>query len=262
MKKELKTWLGSNDRDYAKGVELFTGLKIDVKKNAFFTTDEPTEMHSNMLFQQLANYDRVYNKVEKVIELPNTKVGSNASATLKEALSEAAGIAKMAESGRVRIEKENRIKYEDLIPEHKAMFDENGKMYGEIKSLHAKLKALPEDASNDEERKSVLDEMLAKQKVIRTNWDALDAAYPADGSKPETKDAVQPTEPTGAITKAEIEQITNDVIREKSKDMRIDANINYLRRNQKDAKKAAKVQERIDELTAWGVDYESRIGKN
>ncbi|MFA6400893.1 MAG: hypothetical protein WCX31_04600 [Salinivirgaceae bacterium] len=254
---KLKSWLQSPERDYNAGVTLFKELKVNPKKEGFFNTEEPEAIHRNMLYSLLANYHRVYNQDEKQ---PEKEEASNkkqsTSKNLQEVKEKLGEVEKEIATGRVVIDKNPRVKYEDLSDELKKAYDENGENYSKVKTLHAKIKAVPADVTNDEERKELLNEMLSIQENIKANWKLIDDW--AAGLPPVT--GVQPTKPSGALTKAEIDATTDLVIQAQSKDLRIKANVAYLRRFSKDENKAKEVELRISELKAWEVNYEESIG--
>ena len=261
---KLKSWLKNKDRDYQEGVELFKELKVNAKKEKFFNTDEPQAIHKNMLFAKLANFDRVYNQIadEKKQTLKAVKEEkakrANPSKNLAEVREQIEVVNKEIENGRVVIDKGLKVKYDDMPKELQTAYDKNGELYSEVKSLHAKMKAVPADAKNDSERKEYANLVLDKFATIKDNWVKID-----DWAK--GKPAPEPTQPieaSGKYTKAEIEAITDPVIQAQSKDKRIEANLAYIRRSADDETKKEKVDERIAELKAWDIDYEKRIGKN
>jgi len=258
MNQKLKDWLASKDRNYNQGLKLFVDLKVNPKKEKFFNTEEPTSLQKNILFSLLLNWDRVYNQPKKE-KTPEQPAVVNASKNLKEVQNQIEVVEKEISNGRVVIEKNPKVKYEDLPGDLKAAFDFNTENYPVIAGKHAKIRALGTDVKFDEERKTLINEVLETQKVIKENWAKIDAW--AEGGEVDGELA-QPTKASGAFTKEQIEAIKDPAIQALSKEMRIDANLKYIRTNLGVEKKNEETQKRIAELTAWGINYEERIGTN
>jgi tellurite resistance-related uncharacterized protein len=251
---KVKEWLKSEKKDYHEGVQLYKEAKVNPKKEKFFNVEEPEQIHRNMLFSELVNWDRVYNKEKTKTEKKATEK-QNPSKNLSESRQKLDEINKDIANGRMVIDKNPVVKYTEL-PEHlQEAYDENGKLYSEVKSLHAKLKSIPTDNKHDAGREKLITEAVEKHKTIRANWKLIDEWA--------TKQpAPQPINPSGAFTRYEIEQIKDPAVKAVSKEKRIEANISYIRRYREDATKQKEVEKRITELEAWEIDYEKHIGTN
>lgn len=268
----VKEWLQTEpaERDYKQGVALFKSLKIDKKKNDFFDIDEPTMLHKNQLLAALVRYNRIHNqKTEAKEKAADDKKQEQEnkitpSANLTVIRDQVKTVLKDIENGQVVYSKKGLVKPIEQFPEElQELYKSNQDNVVVIRSKHEKIKLLSADAKADEERKTLINEILELQKGIKENWVKLDAHQHGsnDGGNGGTE-FTQPEKASGAFTKEEIEQITDDVMRAKCKDMRIEADLAYVRRNADNEKKKAEVEKRIAELVAWEVDYESRIGTN
>ena len=255
MKQELKIWLQSPNKNYKEGLKLFLGLKINPKKNAFFQNPNPQILHRGLLLAELSRYNRIYNKAPLKEEVSKK---AKPSKQIKKISAKLEIINKEIETGRVIIDKNPHVSYDILPDELKKSYDENGKNYSEIKSLHAQLKSFPDDTDFDAKRRVLLNEIVTIQSDIRKNWDKIDKW--ASGQP--IVDDNQPTIPSGKLSLNQINQIANPAIKALSKKLRIDANINYIRRYSKDISKEKELKIRIAELNEWEIDYEKRIRTN
>lgn len=269
-KQTLVEWLSDENRDYQTGLDIFIDKKVDPKKNKYFETDTPEAIHKNMLFGALSKYQRVYGQIEKEKEQKAAEAkeaSKNAikpSKNLAESRNTLENIEKEIANGRVVIDKGNKVDYNSLPDDLKSAYDENGLMYPIVGALHAKMKALPADVKYDADRKAIINEALEIQANIKANWAKIDAfnSNPKGDDEGDEKGEENPAKPTGKLTKAEIDAITDPVFQALSKEKRIDANVAYLRRYMNDEKKAEEVKLRKSELTEWEVNYEEILGTN
>ncbi len=258
MNQKLKDWLASKDRNYNQGFKLFVDLKVNPKKEKFFTTEEPTSLQKNILFSLLLNWDRIYNQPKKE-KTPEQPAVVNASKNLDEVKNKMEVVEKEISNGRAIIEKNPKVKYEDLPDDLKSAFDFNTENYPIIAGKHAKIRALGTDVKFDPDRKTLMNEVLDTQKVIKENWAKIDAWVMGEGKEPEAK---TPIEPSGKYTLEEIEAMEDPTVKALSKEKRIDANLKYIRTESGKENKKEQVEKRIAELTTWGINYEERIGAN
>jgi len=119
---------------------------------------------------------------------------------------------------------------------------------------------LPKDASHNAERKQLAQEIVALKKTITASWEEIDSWWENRGETNKT----EIVKPSGKMTKAEIETISDPEVKALSKRMRIEANMKYLVRNHGStvAKTMKQVEERKQELDQWGVDYAETLAKN
>ena len=271
---KLKAWLSAkpSERNYQEGVELFKTLKVDKKKNDFFSTDEPQAIHKSMLFGALLRFNRIHGQkesakteaAEQKKEAEKNKI--NPSKNLPEIREQLKVVGSEITQGQTVIDKGLKVSKEELPEDLQEAYQFNQDNYPVIRSKFEKMKLIGADAKHDLERKGLMNEILDLQKQIKANWVKLDAYQNnPEGDHNESgsgDEFTQPTKASGTYTKEEIEQITDAVVQAQSKEKRVEANLNYLRRNMTDDKKKEEVDKRIEELKAWEIDYEARIGNN
>lgn len=242
-KGKLAAWL-SGGKDYQEGVSIFIGLNINKTMNQFFTTANPDKVRINMLGQWLERYARVHNirpaiAMQKITPKPAI-VQAQPGKVVKPALPVKAQET-TAVIQRPRIDKNPHVQYDKLPPHLQVLFDENGKLNNELRTYHAELKAIADDASKQGRREYLAKSAVAHGDQIRENWDTIDAWW-AENQKP--------ADP--------IEQAKKEAIETEN---RIKANLNYIRRFYGKEKQKNEVGKRMQELDKMGVDYQKLIGK-
>jgi hypothetical protein len=234
----LADWLAHKEKDYKKGVEIYTALGIDITKVKYFNSPEPGRMHMSILVRELDNYARKKNIKPKVFEARKMVVVTVGKTAAPKEGKDSKPLAKE----RPRIDGNPYVRREELPVNLQLLFDRNGKLTGEMKTYHAELKACG-DGDDMKERRAELARMLVDaQTETRKNWDTIDEWWNARKDKtPEELAAEQAIE----------------------KQNRITANLNYIRRYQTSKKPAqiAELEKRKAELDAWGVSYEKLIAK-
>jgi hypothetical protein len=132
------------------------------------------------------------------------------------------------------VDKNPVVRYEDLPEALQILFDQNGKMYSEMKAFHAELKLIKDNEQQKPRRAILAEEILKMEKTIRENWDVIDAWWKkhleADPLKMAAEEAL-------------------------AKDRRIKANLAYIRRFLGKAKAKEEVEQRMSELDKWNIVY-------
>lgn len=227
---ELQQWLYDKGRDYHKGLAIFKKLAIKPEQNGFFDTNKPSGIQINMLRKHLFNYARIHNiKPQKIVRVkPSTK---QASKIVKQ--NHVPG-----KIVRPSIDKNPHVNYDELPDQLKDLYNENGRLMNQLKSIHARMKTLGTDKSLDAKRKEMADKIVETDAQVRQNWQIIDDHF---NGKPVDKQT-----DIGEFTDLE-------------KDRRIKANKNYIRRYHADDKKQDEVKKRMAELDQWGESYEKLI---
>lgn len=271
----LASWLYCRSRDYHEGLTLLQELKIDPEDTAFFEVSAPDRIHHSLLWRKLSDYARIHNirpiangvtKVPANHQLQNKEVaGPNHFPQQNYLLASAASnfsppplpfspssgerrLVSGAEPSRTtplpsqkpHIDKNPTVRYEDLPANLQVLFDENGRLAREMKSLHAELKLLKDLPDGKEKRAELARELVSRQKQSRANWNAIDTWWATHKSEED------------AVAVAAREAL--------AKDRRIKANLNYIRRYYGKDKFMPEVKRRMDELDKWEVSYEKLIG--
>lgn len=234
----LADWLARKEKDYLKGVEIFTLLEIDIAKVKYFKTTKPGRIHLSILTRELENYARkkgirplIYYPKKIVVPVVYKQPGKPVAKKVKAPAME-----------RPRIDGNPFVRREELPVNLQVLFDLNGKLNGEMKTYHAELKACGEGDETKERRAELAKMLVDNEAEIRKNWDAIDTWWNDRKNKtPEELAAEQAIE----------------------KQKRINSNLNYLRRYHGSKKPAqiAELEKRKTELDAWGVSYEKLIAK-
>jgi hypothetical protein len=235
---QLAQWLGNNARTYQDGVRLFTDLNIDVKQLGFFAAKDPGKVHMSILFRKLENYARVNG-----IKSQATKTQEK-----KQELPVKPGKAPRIEKPdkpvieRPRIDTNPTVKKEDLPEDLQLLFDQNGMMNNQTKTLHAELKVAAKNNAGTERIKTLANQIVHFKNQMRENWQKIDAWWNKKNGKTPEQIAAE------------------DAIRKKN---RIVANLNYIRRynNTTKASQQEELAKRKLELDQWEVSYEELVAK-
>lgn len=238
---QLANWLFENGRNYQAGVDIFIKLEVDPDKNAYFTDKNPDQFKRNLLRRLLINFARINNvKPQKFVKVVSKAPGlqqklkpSTASAPVVPVQSN------LPASNKPKVIKNPHVDYSQLPPELQTLFDNNAKLYNNVKSLHVALKGLKDADDQIEKRADLCTQIIDLQAQIRTNWRTIDDWWV-------NKDKQQNTPKVPLMTDLE-------------KDRRIKANKNYIRRYHGDKSKQAEVKKRMQELDNWGESYEKLI---
>jgi hypothetical protein len=234
----LADWLAKKEKEYKKGVEIYTSLGIDIAKVKYFNSAAAGRMHMGILVRELDNYARKNSIKPKIYEAKKS-VFIN---TVNPATANETKHHKTTGIERPRIDRNPFVRREELPVNLQVLFDLNGKLTGEMKTFHAELKACG-DGDDMQQRRAELAKMLVDaQNETRKNWDTIDTWWnDRKGKTPEELAAEQAIE----------------------KQNRITANLNYIRRYMLSKKPAqiAELEKRKTELDTWGVSYEKLIAK-
>lgn len=250
---KLAIWLGSRKKDYTEGVEIFKELGIAPEKNRFFTTPVPGTMQKNLLATELQRYARVKN-IKPISEADWKKREQETEKVFRKIITpqKPVPVDNFHAAYRPEILK-NKVDY-NLLPENlKVVYDEFKNLYERYEVKRAEIHEVPEGAEHNAKRKVLAEEIVQLKKTIRTNWDAIDTWYNATPVQ-----APQITQPSGKLTRDEIEKMEDPEIKALSKKLRIEANLRFISRNLRktDSKTLANLKIRQTELGAWGVAYE------
>ena len=236
-KKKLAAWLHSNKRNYHEGVSIMKALGISVDNPKFFDVEKATKIHESILLRQLSEYARVNQVKPEPMQVVSEKVVKPQSTKTT--------IPIIVQSGKIerpKVDKNPVVRYEDLPVNLQVLFDENGKLQGEIKTLHEKLKLLKNKADAKDQRAKLARDIIQRQRKNRANWNEIDTWW-AEQKVEQNQDPIE-------LAKQEALE----------KDKRIKANLNYIRRFHGREEKKAEVALRMKELDKWGVSYAKLIG--
>lgn len=233
----LADWMARKEKDYKKGVEIYTALGIDIAKVKYFNSPKPGRMHLGILVRELENYARKNGIKPRIFEAKKTGfTGGKTGAQKGEKKSKKPG------KERIRIDGNPHVRREELPVNLQVLFDLNGKLNGEMKTYHAELKACGEGDETKERRAELAKMLVDAETEIRKNWDTIDTWWnDRKGKTPEEQAAEQAIE----------------------KQNRITADLNYIRRYlfSKKPAQVAELEKRKAELDTWGVSYEKIIAK-
>lgn len=240
----LAHWLGTKEKDYTEGVQIFIDLNIDVDKIPFLSVKEPDKLRVNILLRQLGNYARIHKiKPQKIIPA----VTDSSATGGKKNRDTGTGRSNTQRSGssrkeRVKIDTNPSVKFEDLPANLKVKFTTNGDLSNQNKTIHAELKLIKDDPDKKERRAELANLLVNNTKTIKKNWEEIDAWW-------NEKQNLSPEE-----------QAVQEALQKQN---RIRSNLNYIRRNQgtKKEKQQQQLIIRKKELDSWGVNYEELIKK-
>jgi glutathione peroxidase-family protein len=299
-KTRLAVWLAGKKKNYREGVAIYKELAVNPDRNNFFSTPIPGKMHENMLNSDLRRYARIRNispikasevkkrvRIEKAAFERITKKQKQKQQPLPELKPELKPDQEQVpkqekepeqgkvqepeqkqeprpdtaiEATRVRILKNPKVNYDELPVNLQKVYDRLEGLYREYDDKRVRMIELPKDASHNAERKQLAQEIVALKKTITASWEEIDSWWENRGETNKT----EIVKPSGKMTKAEIETISDPEVKALSKRMRIEANMKYLVRNHGStvAKTMKQVEERKQELDQWGVDYAETLAKN
>lgn len=240
---ELADYMATGMKDYAVGLRIFKNLAVDSDSNIFLSTTTPGKIHINMLRNKLLYHARVYD-IKPQLYIKPTSTASRSVGGGKAAKMNISEPEKATGGTRVIVDANPVVRFEELP----ALFQEKYRTAGELsnqnKTLHAELKLLIHDDSKKEKRSELTNQMLENKKAIRSCWDAIDEWWKENKDK--------------TVEQRLVDQAGKDAI---DKQKRIKANKTYIQRNYGTGKKPEELQNRMDELTAWGIDYTEDIEK-
>jgi hypothetical protein len=176
---KLASWLYHAERDYPEGLELCMMLGIDRVSEPFFRVTSPTKLHHSLLFRALAGYARRMDIKPWPMPVPvkSVSVSNFASNSNSGSVPDSGHLSASLPAGsieRPKIDRNPVVRYEELPVNLQVLFDENGRLHSEMKSLHARLKTLKEQPSERQQRALIARELVSWQSKSRSNWDQID----------------------------------------------------------------------------------------
>jgi hypothetical protein len=240
----LAGWLAGKSKNYTLGVQIFIDLNIDSGKIDFFNSGSG-KIHQNILTRLLENYARVH-QIRPRIFIEKAPVHVKPPRLKSQEMPKAVKIQSGMKIERPLIDSNPSVKFDELPGELQQLFRQNSSFTSEIKTFHAELKTIQDDPGKEDRRKELAQGIVERQKTTRANWDAIDRWWKnRDTEKKESKTPEQ----------LAAEQAL-------SKDKRIKANLNYIRRykNTTKWKQKQELALRMEELNNWNVNYEELLG--
>jgi hypothetical protein len=254
---ELANYMTTGMKDYPEGLKIFKNLGVEPESNTFLTTKTPGKIHINMLRNKLLHFARVYDIKARVAPprlSPKGEGGRNAKIKVTDFKNELLPKLKpereavegrsVSKAERVIVDANPVVRFEELPVLYQDKFRTAGELSNQNKSLHASLKLLIDDDSKKEKRAELSGQIIDNKKVIRQCYDEIDEWWKENKDK--------------TVEQRLVDQAGKDAI---DKQKRIKANKTYIQRNYGTGKKPEELQNRMDELTAWGIDYTEDIEK-
>lgn len=247
---ELADYMATGMKDYAVGLRIFKNLAVDSDSNAFLSTKTPGKIHINMLRNKLLYHARVYDIRPQLYVKPTStasgSVGGGKTAKINISAPENTLSQGKAPAGgsRVIVDANPVVRFEELPALYQEKYRTAGELSNQNKTLHAALKLLIDDATAKEKRGELSGQIIENKKVIRQCYDDIDEWWKENKDK--------------TVEQRLVDQAGKDAI---DKVKRIKANKTYIQRNYGTGKKPEELQNRMDELTAWGIDYTEDIEK-
>lgn len=197
--KEIREWFASG-KDFNEGYLLFVRFSHN-RALAMQLARKGTALQSKLEYELQKIVERTL-----IIERPVMPIGviKKAVAPVIEMkvviATEAEKIeATVLKHGKYLVMHDEKVDYESLTDEQKALYDTNRDMYKEMRSYHEKMKL----ATTDEDRKAMRDKVVELDGLIRENWKQFDASFlPAVASTGSASDEEKETDPVKAVTNA------------------------------------------------------------
>ena len=233
---EAQQWLENPKKSYKEGVRIYSQIGRDKRLLSRFKQIN-SEMMMQKLLSELTKLRDILLK-EGVQPLMSTAAAQAKSATPPPPKS----------TGRIKVDTNPTIDINLLPDAERALYEQNQELTREISVLHAKVK-LTEDR---DERKKLAQELTHKEDLRAENWQKLDDWWKNHTSGKKQKEI---TDPSGKYTKDVIEGIGDPAVKALSRELRIKANTNYIKRF-KASEKPAQIKEvaiRIREMSEWDV---------
>lgn len=234
---ELANYMATGLKDYQQGVKIFKNIGINSAENNYFSTQNPSKVHVNMLRNKLLNYARVQN-IKPLLYVPKAAKPSGLKIESRQQTAPPSG------SGKPMIDMNPVVRFEELPALLQEKFKQAGELANQNKTLHAELKQLIDDSTKQERRADLSMQLIENKKTIRTCWDAIDQWWAENKEKTKEQRIV--------------DQAGKDAI---DKQKRIKANKTYIRRNYGTGKKPEELEARMNELKNWEIDYTEDIEK-
>lgn len=239
---KLANYLATGMKDYAVGIRTMKELGLDSKSIDFLNVPKPTAIHENLLKKKLIEYARV-NKVKPALFKPVANIGK------PEDKKPAGKTASEKQPGgkRLIIDTNPFVRLEDLPEEYRQKFKAASDFKNQQKTLHAELKTLRDltDEKSKKRRAELSSQLIGTKTEEKKLWAEIDEWWKAN------KDKTKEQQIAESAAKAALD-----------KEKRIKANRTYIQRNYGNPAKKEELQNRMDELKSWGVDYAEDIAKS
>ena len=238
---KLANYMATGMKDYAEGISIMKALGTDTKTVDFLNVPKPSVLHENMLKKKLIEYARV-NKIRPAVSQPVVN-------QVKQANKKPAGKSsreKQPGNKTLVIDANPFVRIEDLPAEYRGKYRNASDLKNQQKTLHAELKALKDmtDEKSKTRRSELSKQIIGAKTEEKKLWAEIDEWWEAN------KDKTREQRIAESAAKGAIE-------REK----RIKANKTFIQRNYGNSKKTVELENRINELKSWGVDYAEDIAK-
>lgn len=244
QQEELADYMATGMKDYAVGLRIFKNLAVDSDSNAFLSTTTPGKIHINMLRNKLLYHARVYDIKPQLYSKPTSTASRSVGAASKIKITVPEHVVGTGGS-RVIVDANPVVRFEELPALYQEKYRTAGELSNQNKTLHASLKLLIDDDTKKEKRGELSGQIIDNKKVIRQCYDDIDEWWKENKEK--------------TVEQRLVDQAGKDAI---DKQKRIKANKTYIQRNYGTGKKPEELQNRMDELTAWGIDYTEDIEKS
>lgn len=178
---DLIEFLNNPAKSYMQGLMIYNVYKHTNKYDQYFgQVQDPAleDSHFIILLEQL-NY--IQQKIQS-----NSNFVPNVQNISKE-LPEIELSPVVPKKNVVRIAEDTRIDIDTLPPELFAEYQKNKENWNKIKALHAELRVLSEDSSNNDRRKSILNEINIIEQESRSIWMKIEK-WNITRSEPEIKE--------------------------------------------------------------------------
>lgn len=188
--KEINDWFAS-DKDFNEGYLLFVRFSHN-RALAMQLARKGTALQSKLEYELQKIVERTLIIERPVMPISVIKKAVAPVIEMKVVIAtEAEKIeATVLKHGKYLVMHDEKVDYESLTDEQKALHDENRAMYKEMRSYHEKIKL----STTDEDRKAARERVVELDGLIRENWKQFDASFlPAgektEGGEPEAKEA-------------------------------------------------------------------------
>lgn len=249
MKKAIE-WIDNPERDYDTGVLLYNKLgknrnikKVLERKNA------DKGMHI-----LLYNLEKTVGHKQAVKESKKDKPSGDTENAIVGAANNLINKGKEL-IGRLRVKKNPTINYDDLPDDLKKLFDENGKLESEKKTVHAKMTALSAAPENNAKRKEYSNRLIQIEASQAANWKVIDDWWNNKDKDPEKTIELSPAEKAVKAEREKQQRIENL----KSQASRRTAKLKDPQTTDADKTKAqTELDGIVKELKELGSDYNPR----
>lgn len=206
--KEFKDWLNGTDRNYKTGLALYNRCKLTTKHDAFLNVENPSRLHHNMLLSVMRKlfhvlsttngWPKVEHEAIKDLDSSNPLEFSVQKISTKGA-TEAIDIHQIQGRSMDELRKDKSLvntllsqDFEKLslqarevfnndeayFLQKKSFFLSNADLEREMRSTHAKARALDPDPKNNEQRSELMGAIDSMEKQKQKNWKAIDSWLP------------------------------------------------------------------------------------